>query len=213
MYMSGQLRHAASRLLLYRLRAQKPLHRLQAQKPLHHHQQRSSLAKNSNLSPIPVPSLIVTELAKANIRCTNEGVKIFEEAYASMPESILYDPWDFSQCFDDALMASDIDFHGFYHLRESPKSPWRSNEQAFVICMNSKVYKMWEALYSSSTIFRGLIDQEEQYTESFPHKAYQVDESSLWNWMSMLIEEGVVNREDIENLPDPVNISKLELPV
>ncbi|KAF3282019.1 hypothetical protein TWF970_001966 [Orbilia oligospora] len=203
-------RRAASHPLLYAYRLG-----ARAQKPrLNLYRHCSQLAQNSNLNLISesVPSLIVNELSKANIRCTKEGIEIFKEAYGSLSHSILGCSWAFSRHFQDAWMASDIDFNCFYHLQHSPKSPWRPHDEAFVICMNSRVYKMWEAMYLTSTIFRELIDQEERYIQSLPNKLLRVDESALWGWMSALIKEGVVNREDIENLPNPIDLSKLEIP-
>ncbi|KAF3917554.1 hypothetical protein AA313_de0202123 [Arthrobotrys entomopaga] len=159
----------------------------------------------------PVSSVIVSEFAKANIRCTNEGVKMFEEAYSMSPPAILSDSYELWRRFHDAWMQSGIAFASLSSLHGHSRSPWRSNEQAFSICMDSKVYIMWEALYSSSPVFRGLIDQEEHYAEEFSRRGRKLIESRLWRWMYLLINDGIVNREDIENLPNPVDISKLDV--
>ncbi|EPS45403.1 hypothetical protein H072_574 [Dactylellina haptotyla CBS 200.50] len=181
------------------------------EKPRHHLQFRRLHHSVPTDLDMPVSSIIISELAKANIGCTSEGVKMFEEACSMSHPDILSDPHDLWRRLRDTWMQSDIDFASLSHFQTSPKSPWRANQQAFEICRDSKVYKMWEALYLSSPIFRGLIDQEEQYAEESLTRLRQLNESMLWWWMRLLVDDGIIKREDIENLPDPVDISKLDI--
>ncbi|KAK6349484.1 hypothetical protein TWF696_005768 [Orbilia brochopaga] len=78
---------------------------------------------------------------------------------------------------------------------------WRCCD-AIQVCIDGKVYKLWEALYRHSPIFRGLIKLEERDVERAIPLRYSLTSSFLWKWMSRMIEDGFVEQSDVDALPE-----------
>ncbi|KAJ6260874.1 hypothetical protein Dda_3535 [Drechslerella dactyloides] len=157
-----------------------------------------------------VSTVIVAELRKANVRCTKSGINALNIAYAGMSSKKAFvHPLDFLQHLDlvtkgpltinvpkpDAIWYNNLNTRG---VRQ-----WRCYD-IFKACINCKVYRLWEALYAHSPAFRYLIKQEEAEVQSPPPHYYPLTSSFLWEWMTEMIEEGFVERDDIDALPEPL---------
>ncbi|KAK6340077.1 hypothetical protein TWF730_001850 [Orbilia blumenaviensis] len=148
-----------------------------------------------------VATTIVTELQKANVRCTKIGIEILEEIYAEYTCSEVlaydqsYDLWDIMAV---AAVGNPNSLSAF-DLNTSKVRQWRS-EDALDLWLDYKTYKLWEALYKNSTIFKDMIDYEEQDFVNFHRPS--ITSQELWIWMTRIIREGIVDREDVDNLPE-----------
>ncbi|KAK6520135.1 hypothetical protein TWF506_000420 [Arthrobotrys conoides] len=92
-------------------------------------------------------------------------------------------------------------------FNEDPqKSAWRS-EDHYELYLDYKVYKIWEALYAESEIFKNIIDQEEASARDYIKYNYPgvdaMQNQDLWKWLQHLFVGGMLAREDVEHLPDP----------
>ncbi|KAK6334857.1 hypothetical protein TWF718_010302 [Orbilia javanica] len=148
-----------------------------------------------------VAATIVAELQKANVRCTGTGIETLEETYAErthkevLGRSQSYELW--WTLVAEAVSGPDRLTH--LDLNISEVRQWRS-ELALDLWINHKVYKLWEALYKHSTIFRNMIDEQEKDYVDFSRPG--IDSQCLWVWMHRVIREGIVERGDVENLPE-----------
>ncbi|KAF3208205.1 hypothetical protein TWF679_007845 [Orbilia oligospora] len=88
----------------------------------------------------------------------------------------------------------------YRNLNVSSARQWRSR-QAYDICISFKVYKVWEALYTNSNIFRQLIDDQEKDCRNFSRCCMALQ--PLWLWLKLVVEEGLVERGDVDQLPEP----------
>ncbi|KAJ6258856.1 hypothetical protein Dda_5751 [Drechslerella dactyloides] len=153
---------------------------------------------------------LLTELRKANVRCTSSGIKALDAAYAyasaspQIPYGRSYILWYQLNLIrtgpvdvetPDALHEDDLNPDG------SGARQWRS----WKLCdtyIDGKVYKLWEALYIHSKTFKELIDQEEEQLY-WRHQGYDdIQCVDLWRWMHGMIAEGFVERVDIDKLPE-----------
>ncbi|KAF3174151.1 hypothetical protein TWF225_009576 [Orbilia oligospora] len=158
------------------------------------------------LSSAETPSVaatIVAELQKANVRCTGAGIDTLEEIYAEKThEEVLgcsqsYELWW-------TLAANEVsgsDSLSHLDLNISKVRQWRS-ELALDLWIHHKVYKLWEALYKHSTVFKDMIDEQEKDYVDFNRPG--IDSQYLWVWMYRIFREGIVERGDVENLPEVI---------
>ncbi|KAF3314193.1 hypothetical protein TWF173_005056 [Orbilia oligospora] len=87
-------------------------------------------------------------------------------------------------------------------FRSSP-APWRS-EFAWRRYQTYKIYTMWEALYYRSTIFRKFIEDEENSSQMLYTRKDRLESCPLWLMLDSFYYWGMVNREDVDKLPDPL---------
>ncbi|KAK6353002.1 hypothetical protein TWF696_004990 [Orbilia brochopaga] len=165
--------------------------------------------------PLSVAQTFVREFQNAKIAFTPQGIPELERCCA---------PFSYAQIFPDR--ASDADIYELlqsflevpeydptedeeYLLRNSmwakfrsPRSPWRS-EYAWHRYQRYKVWLIWEALYYRSPKFKKLMEQEEIGSQS----AYRGDRLAtgvLWQLLELFYRDGLVNRGDVDRLPDPI---------
>ncbi|KAK6523567.1 hypothetical protein TWF281_001548 [Arthrobotrys megalospora] len=155
-----------------------------------------SLAKTPS-----VAATIVTELQKANVRCTSIGIEALEEIYA---EKTYSEVLRCSQSYQlwwtlTAAVVSNPNSLSSFHLNTSKIRQWRS-EEALDLWIGYKVYKLWEVLYRHSTVFKDMIDYEEKDFVDF--KRASITAQWLWIWMTRLTREGIIERNDVDNLPE-----------
>ncbi|KAF3916614.1 hypothetical protein ABW20_dc0103739 [Dactylellina cionopaga] len=167
--------------------------------------------RHLSLEPVPylqsstqkasVAATIVAELQRANVRCTSIGVEALEEIYAEKAYS------EVLRCNQShelwwtlaAAVVKNPNSLSFSDLNTSKVRQWRS-EDAFDLWVEHKVYKLWEALYRHSTTFKDMIDHEEKDFVDF--KRSGITSQWLWIWMARMIGEGIVERNDVDNLPE-----------
>ncbi|KAF3180725.1 hypothetical protein TWF788_006750 [Orbilia oligospora] len=150
---------------------------------------------------IPVAANIISEFRKANVRCTPSGEKIFKQTYAKAPANTFSCSWElYSPLWTTTRGEDTPDSLCYRNLNVSSARQWRSR-QAYDICISFKVYKVWEALYTNSNIFRQLIDDQEKDCRNFSRCCMALQ--PLWLWLKLVVEEGLVERGDVDQLPEP----------
>ncbi|KAF3917034.1 hypothetical protein ABW21_db0206570 [Orbilia brochopaga] len=154
---------------------------------------------------------IVTELQKANVRCTSSGIKALDAAYEFASTSGLDFYWTSSVILRgqlDLIRVGPIDVDtpdginvDDCNVNRPGVRQWRSYK-VMDACIDGKVYKLWEALYAHSEIFKEMIDEEEKELYKRYKSACCVPDLDLWRWMRGMVTEGFVERGDIDNLPE-----------
>ncbi|KAF3910653.1 hypothetical protein ABW21_db0205745 [Orbilia brochopaga] len=153
--------------------------------------------KASSPSPTPlspVGHMFLNGLKKADIGVTKSGRQEIILAFDSVLPSELEKP--------------SIEIQTLWRLEDLLDEAYRE----FV---DYKVHKMWEALYSKSDFFRTMIDVDEEnvrYNTDFVLRPCSVRDGSLWGLLSAMLQEGVFERADIDNLPEPFKLCDLPPP-
>ncbi|KAJ6259639.1 hypothetical protein Dda_5277 [Drechslerella dactyloides] len=181
-----------------------------------HFTQRPSL--RSPASTPSVPATIITEFRKAGVRYTKSGTEALNKMYASTSYSRAFKAdraaWFHYDVYQDAQWGEEpIYFDTPGELSSDSANRlgicWRS-EDAYYRCLNYKVYKLWEALHARSPLFRPLIDEQEAYLRW--RERYRAGSMALWDWMRWLIDQGFLEREDVDNLPEPFMLRDILVP-
>ncbi|KAK6504948.1 hypothetical protein TWF481_006881 [Arthrobotrys musiformis] len=153
--------------------------------------------------PIPteITATIVSELQKANVRCTAIGLWEFEYTYGNEKtyEQVFGDN-DPYHLYEPLMTARNPTSLSHLDVTTSGEK-WRS-EYVHDAWISSKVYKLREALYKHSPVFRGMIDYEEEAFENFYTRPRGVEDTYFWIWLERVIKHGLVEREDVEALPE-----------
>ncbi|KAK6355449.1 hypothetical protein TWF696_004546 [Orbilia brochopaga] len=191
-------------------------HRLMTTSRIRHFSQGPRLQSPTDA---PITTTLVTEFEKAGVRCTSSGIEAFNLAYASTPYRHVFngkrsDKWPLYTGLHDAVSGPlyvdtpDSLSHENANIRGER---WRSRE-AYRICMQYKAYKVLESLHAHSALFRQLIDLEEKEWRT-PHIGGDgPHDSELWWWMESVIEEGLVDRGDVDDLPEPFMLRDIVVP-
>ncbi|KAF3177881.1 hypothetical protein TWF788_007664 [Orbilia oligospora] len=156
----------------------------------------------------PLAATIVEELHRVKITVTEPGVQILNLAYESLPLPDVFN-WirypKFLEYLNDEIERERVDFYDvdITCYPDSRLSKFRSGK-AFRLYYHYKVYKMWEALYSDSEMFRSIVEKEENSYET-----WEMELSDLWRWLELMYICGLVNRDDVDKLPEPMVEIKL----
>ncbi|KAF3914156.1 hypothetical protein AA313_de0209457 [Arthrobotrys entomopaga] len=158
-----------------------------------------------------VAATFIKELQKANINLTEFGKQKINTCFKSIPPSRLK-ATDLSWILYGNFrpFASDTSLS---RLNSSPISPWRV-QSAFEESLNSKVHKMWEALYSNSELFHKMIDFEENDLEEMLEMRVngELKTQYLWQMLSSMLRGGFFEPSDVDKLPEPFKFSSLPPP-
>ncbi|KAK6340599.1 hypothetical protein TWF696_008925 [Orbilia brochopaga] len=173
----------------------------------------------STKSPAPsaVGPTIIRELKKADINVTPFGKQAIIASFESMSSSNLkksHLPWILHAEYSRSGKARGSADSNLYCLHNSSISPWRL-DTAFDECIDYKVHKMWEALYSKSELFRNMIAYEEEDVremQSIDMDQREVRGRYLWQLLSNMLCEGIIELSDVDNLPEPFKFSNLPGP-
>ncbi|KAF3924878.1 hypothetical protein ABW21_db0205735 [Orbilia brochopaga] len=178
-----------------------------------------SLATSASLWPPSVSATIVTNLQKVNVRCTAFGLEALEKSYADTKYSDIFDcdtGWnrrgpstDPYRLYEDLSSVHYFDSpYGISHvdLNAAGTRQWRS-QRIFEACLDYKTFRLWEALYGRTELFKKMIDEEEADMADMNGWQFSgrhcLTSLSLWQWMQIMVQYGLVDRDDVENLPEP----------
>ncbi|RVD83734.1 uncharacterized protein DFL_005512 [Arthrobotrys flagrans] len=160
-------------------------------------------------------SIIVAEFKKADIRITKMGVQFLKIAYASgLSSEDVKDSWTlWGGLREEVLFGSTDSPDDLYGtLDDDPrKSPWRSG-QPFRACMESSVFKVWEALHSRSDLFREIIENVENNLIGIYKRTWcpYLRDYPLWEWLKFMLTTGIIEAEDVDNLPEPYKLKDMK---
>ncbi|KAF3905004.1 hypothetical protein AA313_de0202656 [Arthrobotrys entomopaga] len=151
---------------------------------------------------------IVAEFKKADMRITKAGIEYLKIAYSSgLSFSDLKSPYNLS----DGLWEET-----HYGTAEPPDDlcyimdAWRSDE-IFYACVDFNVFKIREALYSRSALFKEVLGQEEaECVRNRYSIGYRLRDRFLWDWLSFMLKAGVIELEDVDNLPQPYKLKDMK---
>ncbi|KAF3108627.1 hypothetical protein TWF102_010750 [Orbilia oligospora] len=162
---------------------------------------------------IIISSLLIQEFEKANIRMTEYGTKIFQDTCNNFQAIDLYDysrQYDFNSCLFDEIFNGPNDL-----LDEPPIVPdlmqltkWPQPDKGrmnHISCRyrKFKIYLIWEALYYRSTYMRDVLEKAE-IVEDHPIRGDRITISPLWLSLGLMYDMGLLVREDVDKLPDPI---------
>ncbi|KAK6513089.1 hypothetical protein TWF506_009255 [Arthrobotrys conoides] len=156
----------------------------------------------------PLAAAIVEELHRAKITVTEPGVQNLNLAYESLLLSDAF-TWvhypKFSGYLHDEIERERVDFYDvdITCYPDSELSTFRSRK-AFRLYYHYKIYRMWEALYSDSEMSRSVIEEEGNSYET-----WEMELSGLWRWLELMFVCDLVNRDDVNKLPEPMVEIKL----
>ncbi|KAF3920156.1 hypothetical protein AA313_de0203865 [Arthrobotrys entomopaga] len=165
-------------------------------------QEIDSSGKSSDAAP-SISATIVAELRKANVRCTRKGIQELEEVYAGKTylDILGYrDPYDLWYPWE-AFLGDDATTITYLDLNTAGTRQWR-NKDVYDFWVLHKVYKLREALYKHSPIFKDIIDFEESNLDNFHTRPCCLVFEEFSRWLEKIISCGIVEREDVEALPE-----------
>ncbi|KAK6513800.1 hypothetical protein TWF506_008235 [Arthrobotrys conoides] len=158
-------------------------------------------------------SLLIQEFKKANIGMTEYGTQILQNTCTSFEAHDLYDycgQLDFRKCLLDEIFNGPIDLPDLPPITPKLKqlnhrSKPDSGRMSYVPCRYEefKVYLMWEALYYRSTYMRDVIEEAENIAGN-AIRGDRITTSPWWYSLGMMYSLGMVVREDVDGLPDPI---------
>ncbi|EPS44951.1 hypothetical protein H072_1004 [Dactylellina haptotyla CBS 200.50] len=152
-------------------------------------------------NPSGVAATIISEFQRANVRFTSSGVKLFEQTYAEASSNILASSGDLYELLHKMVLTSNTpDMLWYRDLNTAGVRQWRSYE-AYKLCITFKVYKIWEALCKNDGIFKQLIDDEEKSFRNL--SGCCMTSELLWWWLDMVVRNSLVERDDVDKLPEP----------
>ncbi|KAJ6262968.1 hypothetical protein Dda_1526 [Drechslerella dactyloides] len=181
---------------------------------------KNALHRLRTISPFPPPppscspprnvaGTIITELERANIRCTILGHHILQKAYAKS---------NYGQCLTNSsgfplrwplfIHAATKGLNRLTHLDVDAKGhPKWDCKWEFDQDIDMRVLKLWDALHVHSRLFRALLEREERKIitmggDMTADELLSVHGSQLWWWLVMLYHEGVVVRGDVDELTE-----------
>ncbi|KAK6356026.1 hypothetical protein TWF718_000399 [Orbilia javanica] len=146
----------------------------------------SNLSVQGAHAAIPI---IIAEFKKANIRITKAGAYFLQNTYGAG--------------------VSSKDIKNYLYTNGSGSSVWRS-QQTFYACIDFNVFKIWEALYSRSDLFKEIIDKDEEENEKIgvyrDRWGSRLQDYVLWEWLSHMLTIGIIETADVDNLPEPYKL-------
>ncbi|KAK6506445.1 hypothetical protein TWF506_011355 [Arthrobotrys conoides] len=170
--------------------------------------------------PRSVASTFVQEFQTAKIRFTTPGKLKLQTSCQPFSYPQIFEPEKFADNYRYELLQNivkeinkgpaDIEEEYLYvtcmweKFRLSP-ALWRS-EYAWRRYQRHKIYTMWEALYYRSTIFRDLIEDEESSSQMIYTEEDNLESCPLWLMLDSFYYWGMVDREDVDRLPDPLEL-------
>ncbi|KAK6502442.1 hypothetical protein TWF506_003024 [Arthrobotrys conoides] len=159
--------------------------------------------------------IIIAEFKKADIRITKKGVHFLKTAYASAlspkdtKNSLVLWSGLRRQILYGSIEPPDDLYETRHEGNESRTSAWRS-QQTFNTCIDSNVFKIWEALYSRSGLFKEIIDKDEKENEAIgiyrDRWESHLQGYPLWEWLSHMLTTGIIEAADVDNLPEPYKL-------
>ncbi|KAF3174051.1 hypothetical protein TWF751_005191 [Orbilia oligospora] len=158
--------------------------------------------------------IIIGEFKKADIRITKKGVHFLQTAYASRlslentKDSFVLWSGLHTQIFYGSVELPDNLYRVRHEGTESRTPAWRS-QQTFDACIDSNVFKIWEALYSRSDLFKEIIEKNEKKNEATIYTdrwESRLQDYPLWEWLSHMLAGGIIEAADVDNLSEPYKL-------
>ncbi|KAK6354636.1 hypothetical protein TWF696_003776 [Orbilia brochopaga] len=143
----------------------------------------------------------VAELQKANVRCTKIGIQELEESYFEKTYSHVLGPECSYNLWKPIIWADNPNTLSGMDLTTSGTPLWRSS-YAHDCWISHKAYKLKEALYKNSTIFKNMIDYDEKDFDNFYLRPCCMASTHFWWWLEKMIRHGLVEGEDVDALPE-----------
>ncbi|KAK6531006.1 hypothetical protein TWF281_007831 [Arthrobotrys megalospora] len=144
---------------------------------------------------------LISEFRKANIGVTEAGHRVIESAYASAPANTLQDSEDLLEYWKKDKQVGLPPGDSIWCIDHN----WRCDEIRSMV-QDYKTFKIWEAMYARSEIFKRLIDEAEEILkveEWAEIRRDRIQHQYLWNLLEDMFSDGIFVRQNVDSLPEP----------
>ncbi|KAF3291513.1 hypothetical protein TWF970_000726 [Orbilia oligospora] len=138
--------------------------------------------------------ILISEFKKANIGVSEAGRRVIESAYASAPENTLQDSEDLLEHWTKDKQVGLPPSDSIWCIDHN----WRCGEIRSMV-QDYKTFKIWEAMYARSEVFKRLIDEDEEILkidEWEDIRRDRIQHQHLWNLLDGMFSDGIFVRQD-----------------